>query len=235
MQFDFLSTWQAALVNATASLLASFIGFIPNLIGSVLIFGLGWFLGNIFHRLTTKILNTLKVARWADSPAMTKFLTEAGWASKLEQAVGQAVRFLTILVFFVASVNLLGLTTVSLVLTSILAYIPNVIAAILILVMGTLLAGVVESLVKGSLGAVDLKTSRLLGKTSSYIVLMFTILASLSQLNIAANFVQTLFTGIVATISIGLGLSLGLGSKDLIAKILNQWYEDFRKDTKKWF
>ena len=73
------------------------------------------------------------------------------------------------------------------------------------------------------------------GKPSSYIVLMFTILASLSQLNIAANFVQTLFTGIVATISIGLGLSLGLGSKDLIAKILNQWYEDFRKDTKNSF
>jgi hypothetical protein len=90
----------------------------------------------------------------------------------------------------------------------------------------------VESVVKGSLGAVDLKTSRLLGKTSSYIVLIFTILASLSQLHIASEFVQTLFMGIVATISIGLGLSLGLGSKDLVAKILNEWYANFRQDTK---
>jgi hypothetical protein len=197
-----------------------------------MVFALGWILAGILHKLTLKLLQALHLSEWVNSPAIGKFLTEAGYEKKLEQAIAQAIRFLTILVFFVAAVNLLGLTTVSLVLTGILGYIPNVIAAILILVMGTLFAGVVESVVKGSLGAVDLKTSRLLGKTSSYIVLVFTILASLSQLHIAAEFVQTLFLGIVATISIGLGLSIGLGSKDLVSKVLTEWYENFKKDTK---
>lgn len=233
MQFDFFSTWQAAVMAAGTGLLTSFSAFLPNLIGAILIFIFGWFLANLLNRLTVRLLQAIHLSDLVTSPAVAKFLSEAGWASKLESAIGQGVRFLTALVFFVAAVNLLGLTTVSLVLTGILAYIPNVLAAILILVMGTLFAGVVESVVKGSLGAVDLKTSRLLGKTSSYIVLVFTILASLNQLHIASEFVQTLFMGIVATISIGLGLSLGLGSKDLVSKILNQWYEGFRKETQK--
>lgn len=232
MQFDILATWQAAVTTAVSGLLNSFILFLPNLIGAILVFVLGWVLADFLGKLTMRLLQAVRLSDWVSSPAVNKFFKEAGWADKIEQALGQAVRFLTILVFFVATVNILGLTAVSLVLTGILAYIPNVIAAILILVLGTLLAGVVESLVKGSLGAVDLKTSRLLGKTSSYIVLIFTIMAALSQLNIAAEFVRTLFMGIVATISIGLGLSIGLGSKDLVSRILTEWYENFRKETR---
>lgn len=229
---DIFSTWQAAVMTAGTGLLNSFAVFLPNLVGALLVFVLGWFLAGFLGRLTVRLLQAIHLSDLVSSPALSKFLKEAGWADKIEQALGQAVKLLTILVFFVATVNLLGLTAVSLVLTGILSYIPNVIAAILILVMGTLFAGVVESLVKGSLGAVDLKTSRLLGKTSSYMVLVFTILAALSQLRIAAEFVQTLFMGVVATISIGLGLSLGLGSKDLVSRILNQWYEEFRRETK---
>jgi hypothetical protein len=233
MQFDFLSTWQTAIFAAGTGLLNSFAVFLPNLIGAILVFIFGWLIAGFLARLTVRFLQAIRLSQLVESPVLNKFLKEAGWANRIEHALGQAIRFFTILVFFVAAVNLLGLTAVSLVLTGILTYIPNVIAAILILVMGTLFAGVVESVVKGSLGAVDLQTSRLLGKTSSYIVLVFTILAALSQLNIAAEFVQTIFLGIVATISIGLGLSLGLGSKDLVSKVLNQWYEDFKRDTRK--
>ncbi len=93
-------------------------------------------------------------------------------------------------------------------------------------------SGLVEKIVKGSLGTVDVKTSRLLAKISSYIVMDFTILAAMSQLGIAATFVNTLFIGFVAMLTIGLGLSLGLGSKDLVKTILEDWYKDFKKQVK---
>ncbi len=227
-----LSTWQLALADAGSNFLTSIALFIPNLVGAIIVFLLGILLGGWFKSLIIKVLSALKLSNVFKDTAVEKFLTKAELTTKVEIVIGQAVRLLTILIFFVASVNLLGLTTVTTVLNSILAYIPNVLAAILILSLGVIIAGLVESLVKGSLGAVDIKTSRLLAKTSSYVIVVFSLLAALSQLSIAEQFVNILFTGFVAMLALGLGLSLGLGSKDLVNQILTDWYKNFQKETK---
>lgn len=230
--FPTFVSWQAALTDAGSKSLTSIALFLPNLIGAIIIFLLGLLLGGWLKAIIIKILSALKVSHVFKDTAVNKFLTKAELTTKVEHVVGEAVRLLTILIFFVASLNLLGLTTVTVVLNSILAYIPNVLAAVLILTLGVIIAGLVESLVKGSLGAVDLKTSRLLAKTSSYIIVVFSLLAALSQLKIAEHFVNVLFTGFVAMLALGLGLSLGLGSKDLVNQILNEWYKNFKRETK---
>jgi hypothetical protein len=232
MSTNIFSNIELALTGAANNLFYSFVAFLPNLIGAIIVFVVGWMLGNFLRMLTIKLSRAVRLPELVKNEPLEKFLTESGFGPKVEIFIGETVRFFVVLVFFIAAINLLGLTAVSMVLTGILAYIPNVVAAILILVLGTVVAGLVESLVKGSLGAVEFKTSRLLGKTASYMVLVFSILASLSQLNIAQDFIQILFIGFVATISIGLGLSIGLGSKDLVSRILDDWYITFKKDTK---
>lgn len=230
--FPTLSTWQDALLEAGTNLLTSLALFIPNLLGAIIVFFLGLLLGGWAKTIVVKLLSVLKLSKLFEGTGVSKFLTKAEVTAKVESVIGEAVRLLIVLIFFVASVNLLGLTTVTIVLNSILAYIPNVLAAILIITLGVLIAGVVEGLVKGSLGAIDIKTSRLLAKISSYVIVTFSVLAALSQLRIAQQFVNTLFTGFIAMLALGLGLSLGLGSKDLINQLLTDWYKNFKKDIK---
>jgi hypothetical protein len=117
-------------------------------------------------------------------------------------------------------------------LNSILAYVPAVISAILVLFFGVLLAGLVESLVKGSIRSIDGKAARLLGKVSSYLVMTIAVLVAVSELGIASEFIMILFVGFVATISVGLGLALGLGGKDVVAKMLDEWYDKTKKELK---
>lgn len=223
--------WQNAVVEATSNMLVSIALFLPNLVGAILLFILGYVLSNWLKKITTQIFAGLNLTQMFKNTSVQKFLKKAELSTKVENVLGETVKLLTLLIFFVASVNLLGLTTVTLILNNILAYIPNVFAAVLVLAIGTIIAGLVERLVKGSLGTVDVTTSRLLAKLSSYTIIIFTVLATLSQLRIAASFVNTLFTGFVAMLALGLGLSLGLGSKDLVKKLLEDWYQDFRDQT----
>ncbi|MBU1457402.1 hypothetical protein KJ845_01715, partial [Patescibacteria group bacterium] len=146
--------------------------------------------------------------------------------------LGEIFRYIVLLIFFVTGVNLLGLSTVTQVLNGVLAYLPQVFAAILILISGILLAGFLEKVVKGSLGSIDLRSSRLMGKFTSYLIMVITVLAAISQLGIAQPFVGTIFIGFVAMLSLALGLGFGLGSKDLIKQVLEDWHKNFRKDTK---
>lgn len=227
-----LAAWQTAIVSASSSLFTSILLFLPNLIGAVLIFILGIVLGGWIKVLVIKLLSALNLSKVFENTTVHKFLSKAEVTTKIEHVVGESLRVLTVLIFTISAINLLGLTTVTAVLTNILAYVPNVLAAVLILALGVGVAGFVEGLVKGSLGAVDLKTARLLAKTSSYAIVIFSTLAALSQLNIAQTFMTTLFTGFVAMIALGLGLSIGLGSKDLVSQILNEWYKEFKQQTK---
>jgi hypothetical protein len=227
-----VNTWQTALLDASSNLLTSIALFIPNLLGALILFFVGIVLSGWIKSLTVRLLSGLNLSKLFQGTTFSKFLEHADLTTKIEQVIGELLRLLVVLIFFIASINLLGLTTVTEVLNRILNYLPHVFAATLIIAIGTIIAGLVEKIVKGSLGTVDVKTSRLLAKISSYIVMVFTILAAMSQLGIAATFVNTLFIGFVAMLTIGLGLSLGLGSKDLVKTILEDWYKDFKKQVK---
>ena len=231
-QLPAIATWRTALFDAASNLLNSLALFIPNLLGAIILFLVGLLLARWLKTLIVKLLGGLNVSKLFKDTAVDKFLQKAEMSTKVEQVLGETVRFLTILIFFVASVNLLGLNTVTLVLNSILAYLPNVFAAVFIIALGVIIAGVVERLVKGALGTVDVHISRLLAKLSSYIIVIFTVLAALSQLKIATTFVTTLFTGFVAMLALGFGLAIGLGSKDLVKDLLEDWYKNFQKQIK---
>lgn len=232
MTDNFLLSVQSSLTNAAFSILISILSFIPVVLAAVVVFMVGLILGNWLKAIVVKLLNLLKLSEVLSKGGLKHFLDNAEITQKVEMVIGELVRYLTILIFFVASINLLGLQTVTQVLNGLLAYLPNIFAAVLIFGAGVVLAGFLEKLVKGSLGGIDIKLSRLMAKFTSYLVVVFTVLASISQLGIAKNLIDTVFIGFVTMLALALGLSLGLGSKDLVKAILEDWYKDFKKSLK---
>lgn len=226
-------SWQDAIFVAGATVLNQLAGFLPSLLGAIVIFLVGWIIGGLARSLVSKILSVIRLQAVIKGTAIDTFVQKAEIKGKVEDAIGGVVKWIIVFIFFIAAINILGLPTVSQVLNSILGYIPRVFSAALVLIAGVLLAGVVESVVKGATGAIDLSVSRFLGKLASWVVMIFSVLAAISELGIAAQFINTLIIGVVATLSLGLGLALGLGSKDIIREILAEWYEGVRRDIKK--
>ena len=227
--FSAISSWQEAVLIAGTNILTQFFGFIPKLFGALVIFLFGLILARWAKVIIIKILSAIKLDRIIRDSGLEPYLDRADVRVKAEVFVAEIVKWLIMAVFFIAGINVLGLTTVSAVLNSILGYIPNIVSAILILTIGVLLAGLVESLIKGAVNQVDPKTSRLLSKISSYLVVIVAALAAINELGIAQSLINTLIIGVVATLSLGIGLALGLGAKDLVSKMLLDWYTRSKK------
>lgn len=222
-------------MNSTISstLNALFLGviqFLPKLFGALIVFALGWIIAGWTKAVLLRLFKAINVSRLTSSKSIQQFLNQAQITHTLESILGESVRWLIIFIFAVTSINILGLYAVTQVLLSILAYLPNILAAIIILVIGVLIAGVIEKVVKGSLSGIDLKMARSMGKFASYSVVTIAILAVLSQLGIAQNFINILFIGLVAMFALGFGLSIGLGSKDIVKTILEDWYKNAKKE-----
>ncbi|MBI1872096.1 hypothetical protein HYS10_01620 [Candidatus Collierbacteria bacterium] len=233
MTDNLLLNIQNSVLAAINTTIIGIISFIPTLISALLVFVIGLILARWLKIAVIKFLNLVRLSDLIGSDNAKTFLKNAEITQKLENVIGELlVRYLVILVSFVAAANILGLSAVTVVFNSLLGYLPNVLAAIIILIVGVLFAGFLEKVVKGSLGGVDIKLSRLMGKLVSYIIFAFTVLATISQLGIAKNFIDTLFVGFVAMLALAFGLSLGLGSKDLVKNLLEDWYKNFRKDLR---
>ena len=230
---DYLNLWSQAFVQAFNKAIAAVIAFLPNLFSAFFVFFLGVLVARWTRSLILKSFSFFKLDLLTKDAKIKKFLTEAEITQKVEEIIASFVRWVVLLVFSIAALNILGLTTISTLLYHLIAYLPNVISAVVVLTLGVLLAGVMESLVKGALATIDIHTSRLMGKITSYVVVVITILVAISELNIAQNFINILFIGFVVTLSLGFGLALGLGSKDLVAQILQDWYHNLKKDITK--
>jgi hypothetical protein len=107
-------------------------------------------------------------------------------------------------------------------------YVPNVIIAVLILLVGFILGGGLKDVVVRTVSASQLpKTSaRFLGTVAQTAVIVFAVMASLTQLGVAADLVKILFTGLIAMLALAGGLALGLGGREQASKWLDRIREE---------
>ena len=224
-----LNTLEVSFTSALNEITLGIIGFVPTLLGAILIFLIGMLLANWLKSFTIKLINVTKIGNLITNPAIKDFLKNAETSQKIEEVIGEIVRWIILILFFMASINILGLTTVSAFLNTVFGYLPNLFAAVFILLIGVVLAGILEKVVKGSLGGLDISLSRFMGKFVSYTVMIVSALAALSQMGIAQSFIDVIFTGFVATLALAFGLGIGLGSKDIIKQILEEAYKNFKR------
>jgi small-conductance mechanosensitive channel len=207
--------------------------FLPRLAAAILILIIGAGVAKGLKKLVVKLLETLKVSSWVKNTPVEHFFKNAEFGEKIEGVLGSIVYWILMLVVIHSTVSVLGLSSLTHVLDRVLTYVPRIISSILVLFFGLLIAGVVDSLVKGSIMSVDGKSARLLGKVSSYLVLIIVVLAAINELGIASEFIMVMFVGFIVMLSLGLGLAIGLGGQHLVKDIFSKWYKQTSKEVRK--
>lgn len=225
----YFQLWQESLLAAWNQVWSSFLSFLPLLVGALLVFAVGLVIASLVRTVVERALSALGLDNLAKSAGITDYLKRADLRVSVVELLGLVAYWLLVLVFFIAAVDILGLTVVSQVLTSFLAYIPNVVAAALIFGAGMVVANLVRGLVRGALATVDHEAARPVANLSRWVVILVALFAAIGQLRVAPELVETFFQGLTWTLVLVVGLGVGLGSKDLVARLLDDWYKRVHK------
>lgn len=220
------STLAEVSYTALYNLWNGFIMFLPTLLGGIILLLLGIFIGNGLGELIEKIIELIKLDKALEKTGFNKILERAGLTLNSGYFLGQIVKWLIILSFLIAACNVWGLTAVASFIQNIVNYIPNIIVAIIILLISIILGDYLAKLVKASLASAGLKYKNFLGSLTRWTIVIFGLLAAMSQLKIATDLIKTLFTGIVGLIALAGGLAFGLGGKELAQELLKKIKED---------
>jgi hypothetical protein len=214
--------WGDAIISALANALNLVLTFIPRLLGFLVILLVGWILATVVSKAVTFLLRKVGFDRLGDRIGLTRFEQRMGINMDAAGILGRIVYWFLFLIFLVPAADTLGLPAVSNILNQLLAYIPNVFVAILVLFLGALAATVVADLVRGATASAKIGNPNLFANIARYAILGFAALIALEQLQIAPALLNILFTAIVGAAAIAVGLSFGLGGQDTARKWLSR-------------
>jgi len=209
-------------------MLSKFAQFIPVFVGFLLVLLLGWLIASGLKKILVRFLVLVKLDSLSGKTGFSKLLENAGIKNTLSEIVGIIVYWIIIIITLSTAVNALGLANISNILDKIIIFIPNVIIAIIILILGLFFSTFLSSIVITACTNAGISQSKLLGKITSTIVIIFTIILAVQQLNLKIEIINSIITIIIASVGLAFAIAIGLGGKDIASKWIKDLDESLR-------
>ena len=217
--------WTSALQSALTTLLQKISYILPNIIGAALILIVGSIIAMLLGGVVGSLVKKLKVDVALEKTVLYPVSQNLGIKINISKLFAELIKWFILIIVFIAAADVAKMPQVTDFFNEVLLYLPNVFVAVVILLVGSLVASFVSNLIttsfKDELGY--------LSGIAKFAIFTFTILAALNQLQISRPLVEILFTGIVATAV----LAFGLGGKDVAGDIVQKIYDDFQSRKKR--
>ncbi len=222
-----IRTWGDSVFLSLSNALNQFLGAIPLIIGAIIILIIGWLISNVLARVTNTVLRKAGADRLVYQHGAEVYgQATQDWPPSRIGA--ELVRWIVRLVFLIAAANTLGWTQFSQLLNSIILWIPNLIVAVVVLLVAPLIARFVRGAISTGASDMGFTNGPLLGRIAEVAIVAFAVIIAINQIGIAQNLIDILFVGLVGAVSLAFGLAFGLGGRDVAAQVTQQWYEQSR-------
>lgn len=221
---NYFKTWNEAIVASLQNIWGKIVAFVPEIIGALIILLVGLLVAAALGKLAKKLVHLTHVDALAHKLGATQKFEDMGMHFSISGIIGWIVKWFFIVVALIAAVDILKLQQVTTFLQDVALYIPNVIVAVVILVIGLVIGQFAFQVVEKTSKASHLTAhvGDVLAAIAKWSIVIFSLMASLTQLSIATQLIQILFTGFVAMLAIALGLAFGLGGKEKASHFLEK-------------
>lgn len=224
-----MSSWQVVLLEPARTVLAQISSFMVNALLVIIILIIGWLLSKVIRVVVSKALKALKLDDISDRIELDKLLSKGGITYTFSDLVGVICYWLGLLITFMVAINAIGLTIAADLLTKVVLYIPHVIAAMFILILGMFAATLMKNIVQTAANNAGLSQSKLLAQIVETIVIAFAIFVGIEQLGIGIHITELTISIVLGSVGLGLALAFGLGCKDIAGKFVAELVERLKK------
>ena len=228
-----INAWGAALTTSLATALSLFLGAIPRIIGFLVILVIGWLISGALAAGVAALLRAVRFNVLAQNAGIQGFINNMGLRTDASGLLANIVKWFVRLIVLVVAFDALGLPAVSQVLQQFLLWIPNLVVAVVVLVIAGLAANALSNLVRGSTAQAGFDNPDLLATIARVAVWAFGIVVAVNQMGIAQELVNTLFMGFIGALALAAGLAFGLGGRDTAGQIVQGWYTRGRANQPK--
>ena len=224
------TNWADVFTASLQDLWWGFIQFTPKLLLAIILFVIGWIVGNLIAKAFEHVFKALKVDDAFHSIGLGNLLRKAGMSLNSGYFLGQVVKWFVVIVFLLPSLYLVELDYIASFLRyDVLGFLPRVLVATFVLIIAAITADFVSGIVLASAKAVSVHYSKMLAGIARYAVWIFAIIIALEQIGVASAYMSVLFTGIVGMLALGGALAFGLGGRDAAARLISKIGDEMKE------
>jgi len=216
------------LQDTFRELIGQLLLFLPQLIGAVLILVVGALIAWALRLVVEKVVAAVKIDEMLAEAGVFAMARDAGVNLHVGHLLGWLVKWFVIVLFTIAAADVMNWSQVTLFLNDVVAYLPNVLIAVVILLVGIILGSFVYDVVTTAVKSAKLGSAHLLAGISKWAIFVFAFIAAMQQLGIATALLQILTTGLVAMLALAGGLAFGLGGQDHAKAFLSKLKDDIK-------
>ena len=200
--------------------------FLPELIGAIIIFIVGLTIAKLINMGATRLLRLVRFDIAAEKTGVKAFLNNGNIIKTPSEIVGSLIYWFVMILVIIASFDALGLPIVSDILNNIFLYIPNVVAAIIVLILGMLFANFISAVIQTATSNAGFANAEGLGKVALYAIIFFSGAIALIQLGIGEQIIASAFVIAFGAAALAAGIAFGLGGKEVAAEYLKKWLKE---------
>ena len=215
--------WNAVVMEPVKEMLVRIAGFLPVLLGVLVILIVGWIIAGMLKNVVIKVLKLIQLDTASEKAGLGDVLRRGGIKQTLSELIGMLIYWLVMLMVFMTALNALGMTVAASLLDKVILYIPNVIAAVFIMALGIFFSSMVGTIVRTASSNAGITQAKFLGQLTQTIIMIFTAIITLEQLNIASSVLTFAINIILASLGLGMAIAIGLGSKDIAGKMVQDF------------
>lgn len=223
-----MSSWQVVLLEPARQILAQIGLFLLKTISVIFILLIGWWISKVLKSWVTKVLRIMKFDSISATSGVDNFLAKGGISYSLSELLGVICYWLALLVTFIVALTPFNLITTA-ILDRIVSYIPNVITAIFILILGMFAATVLRNIIRTATVNAGITQVNILSKVVEFVVIIFTIAIALEQLNIGAKIIELTISILLGSLGLAAALAFGLGCKEIAGRSIADLIEKLKK------
>lgn len=196
--------------------------YIPAIMGAIIILVVGWLLAKLIEAIVTRVLKTVRLDAGSDKIGISKILAQGDIKLSLSELIGAIVYWLVMLVAVATMLDALNLKMASDLISRLVEYIPNIIAAVFILVIGAFLANFIAVIIRTAGSNAGLKSAKLMSQLAQVILMVFTVIIAIEQLKVATALLVLAVNIVLISIGLGIAIAFGLGCKDIAGKFMQE-------------
>lgn len=200
--------------------------FLPSLIGAILILIIGWIIAKIFRAIIVKFLKLIRFNVVTEKARVDQFLADGGVKSTSIDIIGSLFYWLIMLIVILTAFNSLGLSAASELFNQVFLFIPNIIVAVLVLILGLFLANFISQALVTYLKNIEIDNAESIGKLTNYAIIVFVFSIALSQLDIGRELISNAFLIVFGALCLALALAFGLGGREWAAGVVNKYFKN---------
>jgi Mechanosensitive ion channel, conserved TM helix len=209
--------------DSAQTALDSFFGFLPKLLGFILVLAIGWIVAKVVKTAVTKLLQKVGLDKALHSGTTGRYVDRIAPDTSPSRLIGSLAYWFIILGALAIAVSQLGIAALDNFVAAIGAYLPNIVAAVLIFVVAGAIAAAIGGLVARTMG--DTPTGKVVGSVVPVLVMAIATFMILNQLQIAEEIVTITYAALLGAAALAMALAFGLGGRDLANRMLSDAYD----------